>query len=85
METFELERWKRDMLAFYLMEFCRLKLKDLFKAVIFIILTLGQILVPCQFWGYRVLNYVNLPTFLANLLKLLLTYFIMQRDSHVRY
>jgi len=59
------------MLAFHLMELCRLKLKDLFKDVIFIILTSDQIFIPCQFLGYRVLNDVNLLNVLVNLLKFL--------------
>jgi hypothetical protein len=73
METFESVCWKMDMLALHLKEFCLLKLKNLF----FIILTSGQILVPCQFLGYRVLNDANSLKFLVNLLKLLLTYFLI--------
>jgi hypothetical protein len=85
MGTFESGYWKSDILAFHPMELCHLKLNDLFKAKTLIILTSGQIFISCQFLGYRFLNDANLLKFLVNLFKLLLTYFLMRRDLHVRY
>jgi hypothetical protein len=85
MKTFETGCWKRGMLAFHLMELFRLKLRDLFEVIILITLTSGQIFVPCRFLGYRVLNDDSLLSFLVNLLKLLLTYFLIQRDLNIRY
>jgi len=55
-ETFDSGCWKREMLAYHLMGLCHLKLKDLFKDVIFIILTSGQIFIPRQFFSYQVLK-----------------------------
>lgn len=64
METFESGCWKRGMLAFHLMGLCHLKLKDLFKDTIFIILASGQIFTPRQFFGFRLINDANSLTFM---------------------